>query len=113
MMFWTWVRSVLGVMNSRSQISGRGRGPSVSARRTSSSRGVSVSTGVPLGLAVAGLGDPAGDRRRSPTAAGGSRRRARRGPRRDHVLERPVLGQVAVGAGLDGLEDASRRRRWP
>ena len=102
MMFWTWVRSVLGVMYSRWQISGVDR-PSVSARSTSSSRGVSCSTG-----GCSACRSRASATRRAIatiTDARQERRAGVRGPDRLHdVLERPVLGEVAVGAGLDRLE---------
>ena len=103
MMFWTWVRSVFGAMNSRSQISGVDS-PSVSARRTSSSRGVSGSIGRRSSPRSSAVGDAPGDleddRPRQERLAGV------RGPDGlDDVVGGPVLREVAVGAGLDRLED--------
>ena len=103
MMFWTWVRSVFGAMNSCSQISGVDR-PSVSARRTSSSRGVSGSTirrSSPRSRAAATRRaiSTITERGRSVSPACAARTAC------DDVLGGPILGQVAVGAGLDRLED--------
>ena len=72
MMFCTWVRSVFGVITSRSQMSGVLR-PSTSAlQHLQLARGQRLD-GRALGLPVAGLGDALRDRRRSRPAAAGSR----------------------------------------
>ena len=104
MMFCTWVRSVLGVMNSRSQISGVREALGQRAQHLQLARRQRLDRAA---------GRPGG---RAP------RRRAARSPRSrtrgssvapafaartvaHDVLDRPVLGEVAVGAGLDRLED--------
>ena len=102
MMFCTWVRSVLGVMNSRSQISGVDR-PSVSARSTSSSRGVSGS----IGGRSAWRSRASATRRAIVTITERGSSVAPACAARTVATTsstRLVLGEVAVGAGLDRLE---------
>ena len=103
MMFWTCVRSVFGVMNRRSQISGV-ESPSVSARRTSSSRGVSGSTG---GRSAWRSRASATRRAIAMITERGSSVAPAWAARTVATTSSigPVLGQVAVGAGLDRLED--------
>ena len=102
MMFCTWVRSVFGAMNSRSQISGVER-PSVSARRTSSSRGVSGSICRRSAGSIASRDHALGDAHDHGVGSSVSPAFAWR-TALDDVLDGPVLGQIAVGAGLDRLE---------
>ena len=102
MMFWTWVRRVLREMNSFVADVRGGHALGQRLQDLQLARGEGLDGG-PFGLAIPGARDALGD---AEDHRARQQRLARAGAahRGDHVVDRAVLGQVAVGAGLDRLE---------
>ncbi len=103
MMFCTWVRSVFGVIASRCADVGRAQALDEGPQDLELARGQRLD-GRSLGLSFARLGHALGDRD-DDVARQQRRAGVGRPDRRDDLVDRLVLGQVAVGAGLDRFED--------